>query len=132
MSALQGQPAMIQLGRRDPVVTGRQTTAHGETATTMVMENTGTMLSVTGKIESDRKIALQIQAEQSRLIKDRQAGHTGNADDSHRVLRPHVGTVTAKSTISLTSGQTAVLARGDITADGKLSTSLILVTARSD
>jgi len=110
---LDNQPATLQVGDQVPVSTGTATvlTANNTVVNTIDYRNTGIILRVIPRINSNGNVVLDIEQEISNVA-------AGSA-----TLTPTVSQRRVKSSISVTSGQTVLLAgliseREDLTRPG--------------
>jgi general secretion pathway protein D len=99
---LDNQPATLQVGDQVPVQTGSATvlTASNTVASTISYMNTGVILNVTPRVSASGNVVIDVDQENSSVD---QAAATGN-------LTPTISTRTVKSSISVPSGQTVLLA----------------------
>ena len=99
---LDNQPATLQVGDQVPVSTGTATvlTSNNTVVSTINYMNTGVILSVTPRISASGNVVLNVDQESSSV---NQAAATGT-------LTPTISTRAVKSSISVPSGQTVLLA----------------------
>jgi general secretion pathway protein D len=99
---LDNQPATLQVGDQVPVSTGTATvlTSNNTVVSTISYMNTGVILNVTPRISASGNVVLDVDQESSSV---NQAAATGT-------LTPTISTRSVKSSISVPSGQTVLLA----------------------
>jgi general secretion pathway protein D len=99
---LDNQPATLQVGDQVPVQTGSAVvlTSNNTVANTISYMNTGVILNVTPRISASGNVVLDVDQESSSVD---QAAATGT-------LTPTISTRNVKSSISVPSGQTVLLA----------------------
>jgi general secretion pathway protein D len=98
---LDNQPATLQVGDQVPVSTGTATvlTANNTVVSTISYQNTGVILNVTPRISANGNVVLDVQQETS-SVTPASAGS----------LTPTISNRSIKSSISVASGQTVLLA----------------------
>ena len=109
LTTLDNQSARLQMGRREPRVTGIQRTPKG-TMNTLTFENVGTQLSLTPRVGPDDVVTLEIDVEDSRLGPEEE-GAVIATDSTGKTLRtPSTRTLVCESTLRIPSGETVTLA----------------------
>lgn len=133
LSTLENQKALIQIGERVPVTTGVQRfssrASGGNTGRSVSYQDTGSIVSATARIESDDRIVVELNIEQSRLKKSDLAPEGG--DKKVAVFDPpKTSTLTVQSTVILRNGKAMLLGgrRRFVGASG--SHTMILVSGR--
>ena len=98
---LDNQPATLQVGDQVPVSTGTATvlTSNNTVVSTINYMNTGVILNVTPRVSAAGNVVLDVQQETSSVT----PGSAGS-------LTPTISTRSVKSSISIPSGQTVLLA----------------------
>jgi type II secretory pathway component GspD/PulD (secretin) len=104
----ENQPAFLQSGQRVPRVTGATSTSRGQTRQ-VTLENVGTILGVTARETEHDWVTLEIDLERSHLGSDDEGTTLATSEDGSVVRSPQVNTLNVQTTVSLRSGQTAVL-----------------------
>jgi general secretion pathway protein D len=102
--ALDNQPALLQVGDEIPITTNSATVLANAAApivNTIEMRNTGVILKVLPHIHANGSIQLEIDQEISNVV---------NTDPSQQTLTPTISQRRVHSTVSVTSGQTVLLA----------------------
>jgi len=86
LSVIENSQGMVNFSEAAPVATGRQDFGGGfgggggrGASTAYSMQNYGTMVQVTARVEQDGSIVLNLQVERSRLVANRPAGEEGGA-----------------------------------------------------
>src|SRR6185295_11095051 len=120
LSTLDQNQAMLQLGERAPVASGRTRAAFGGRGgqggvagapvvnTTYTIENVGTMIGVTPQVEDDGSVSLNMQIEKTHLIPPPAAGDVA-AGEPAEVPPSRTATLTTRSTVRVRSGQTTLV-----------------------
>jgi len=126
LTTIEGQPAMLQFGERTPMATSRAFRGRGEEpATSYALQHVGTILEVTPRLQ-DEKVLLDCKLEQSRMNPGKPLAN----DQPDAAFEPNsVETITAKSTVPIRSGETAVLASRERAAGAEAAHTHILITA---
>jgi general secretion pathway protein D len=98
---MDNQPATLQVGDQVPVSTGTATvlTANNTVVSTISYQNTGVILNVTPRISANGNVILDVSQETSSVT----PGSAGS-------LTPTISNRSVKSSISIASGQTVLLA----------------------
>lgn len=131
LALLENQQGSIQFGENVPVVTGRQTVPEGFPGgrgggSTYSMQNLGTTVEATSRIEQDGTIVIQLSAERSRQPKPRPAvdGEPSPAIESRRMTQ-----TTARTTVRLESGKPEIVGGQATTSGDSAVHSYIVLTA---
>jgi type II secretory pathway component GspD/PulD (secretin) len=131
LSQIENQQGSIQFGETIPLVTGRQTVPEGFPGgrgggSTYSLQNLGTTVEATSRIEQDGTIAIQLSAERSRLPKPRAAaeGDAPPAIESRRITQ-----TTARTTVRVTSGKPEIVGGQAMTSADNSIHSYIVLTA---
>ena len=135
LSLIENQQGSIQFGETLPVVTGRQTVPEGFPGgrgggATYSMQNLGTMVEATIRIEQDGTIAIQLNAERSRLPKARPPaeGDAPPAIESRRMVQ-----TTARTTVRVTSGKPEIVGgQATTSADNSIHSYIVLTATVPD
>lgn len=120
---LDNQEAVIQVGQQVPIVNGVNITSLGTANPLIIQDQAGIILTVTPRITPDDKIVMFVAAEKSAF--------TGNgvpiftdAANGNVITSPIKDITTARTTVSVTNGQTIVLGgmitRSDNTLERKV------------
>jgi type II secretory pathway component GspD/PulD (secretin) len=105
MSVLENAPGVLSFSETIPVATGRQDFGGRGGGTSYSMQNCGTVVQTTARVEQDGRIVLELQAERTRLVADRPAGEeAGAANTATKTIQSRVHTTTR-----LTSGQATIV-----------------------
>jgi len=108
MLVADNQPAQLQFGSRVPRITG--TMARGGARMNQVeMQDVGTVLGVTGRVNVDDRVTLEIDLERSHLGPEEEGTPISTSDDGTVVRTPEVVTLTLQTTVSVQSGQIVAL-----------------------
>jgi general secretion pathway protein D len=101
---LDNQPAVLQVGDQVPISTGTATvlTANNTVVSTIDYRNTGVILRVVPRISADGNVIIDVEQETSSVAP--------SAAGSAQNLTPTISDRSVKSTISVASGQTVLLA----------------------
>jgi type II secretory pathway component GspD/PulD (secretin) len=102
------QPAFLQLGHRIPRITGTSASRGGR-VNTMQLENVGTILGVTGRVADEDSVALEIDLERSHLEPEEEGPALASDEDGTAIRAAAIQTLTLQTTVSLRSGQTALI-----------------------
>lgn len=113
---LENQPAYLQVGSREPVVTGTAMSSRGAVHS-VTKENVGTILGVTPRRADDGRVVLQIDVESSQLGPAEEGVVISAPAQGPPIRAPRVSTMTVQSTLSVPDGQTARL--GGLLAESK-------------
>ena len=131
LSLIENQQGSIQFGETVPLVTGRQTVPEGFPGgrgggSTYSMQNLGTTVEATSRIEQDGTIAIQLSAERSRLPKSRPPaeGDAPPVIESRRIAQ-----TTARTTVRVTSGKPEIVGGQAMTSADNSIHSYIVLTA---
>lgn len=108
ITALDNQPAFIQVGQRVARITGVTQNVTGTTNNVQI-ENVGLILRVRPRISPDGVVVMEIDAERSELGPEAEGVPVFVSTDGGVVRSPNVNTTTAQTTVSAADGQTIVL-----------------------
>lgn len=135
LSLIENQPGSIQFGETLPVVTGRQSVPEGFPGgrgggATYSMQNLGTMVEATSRIEQDGTIAVQLSAERSRMPRPRPAA---DADAPPAIESRRISQTTVRTTVRVTSGNAEIVGGQAMTsADNSIHTYIVLTATVPD
>ncbi|MFZ5833691.1 MAG: secretin N-terminal domain-containing protein [Planctomycetota bacterium] len=125
LTTLDNQPAFAQMGARVPRVVGVSKSGDGEVRST-TLENVGLIVGVTPRITPDGAVVMEIDAEQSQLGPESEGIPIESRGD--KVVRtPRIDTTTVQSTVTVSDGQTVVLASVARTRMGESDKALVIV-----
>lgn len=79
LSILENMPGVANFSESAPVATARQDFGGGRGGNAYSMQNHGTTVQATARVEQDGTIVLELQAERSRLVANRPAGEEAGA-----------------------------------------------------
>ena len=135
LTLIENQQGSIHFGETVPLVTGRQTVPEGFPGgrgggSTYSMQNLGTMVEATSRIEQDGTIAIQLSAERSRLPRPRPVaeGDASPAIESRRIMQ-----TTARTTVRVTSGKPEIVGGQAMTSpDNSIHTYIVLTATVPD
>lgn len=108
VTALENQPARINIAQRKPRITGTNVGREGMT-NTVTMENVGLTVGVTSRINVDGLVTMEIDVEQSNLGPTEEGAPVATSGDGEIIRSPEVGTTMLQTTVSAKSGQAVVL-----------------------
>ena len=107
LTTLDNQPAYVQIGKRFPRITSTSVTQAGQTHST-ILENFGTVLSVTPRISGDGTIVMQINVETSRPGPENEG--TPIYTRGEQVVRsPRIESTVVQTVVRIPDGKTAAL-----------------------
>ncbi len=107
---LDNQLAFIQVGAQVPRITGSNVSgATGGTNTTTEDVSVGVILEVTPRISPDGQVVMEIDAINSRVGPIEEGIPVSFAPNGEAILSPQIETITARTTVMASSGQTIVL-----------------------
>ena len=127
VTALDNQPAYIQLGQRVPRVTGAQISSGGRTRS-VSMEDVGLTLGVTARVNADGLVTMEIDLKKSDLGPVEEGVPVAIPKEGDPIRTPTTETLTVQTTISAASGQTVVLG-GIATKSGSRRSELIMLVS---
>jgi type II secretory pathway component GspD/PulD (secretin) len=125
LTAVENQPAKVQVGESKPTVAAVTVTGTGRVARSIVYRNTGTQAEVTAKVGAENTVSLDLSIQDSRLHVADDAPVIGKDEDGTPVRVTEVVLSTLKTRLSIPSGQ-AVAAEG-VKTDSKAGPTQILV-----
>ncbi|MFW6170660.1 MAG: secretin N-terminal domain-containing protein [Planctomycetota bacterium] len=105
---MDNQPSFIQVGQRVPRITGTTVGTFGQ-SNQIDLENVGLILGVTPRISPDGRVAMEIDAEKSKVGPEDEGIPVGTSPEGTVVRSPRVDTITAQATVSVADGETVVL-----------------------
>ena len=108
LTALDNQPAYLQLGQRVPRITGATVSSRGR-VNNVELENVGLILGVTTRVNDDKLLTMEIDLEKSALGPEEEGVPLVVSDDGKPVRASNVDTLTVQTTISAASGQTVIV-----------------------
>ena len=109
LTTLGNQPARLQMGRREPRVSGRTVTAKG-TMNSVTFEDVGTQLKLTPRVGPDEVVTLEVDVEDSRLGPEEEGVVIATDSEGKTLRMAGTQTLTCETTLSIRSGQTVTLA----------------------
>jgi len=107
LTTLSNQPAFIQMGRREPRITGSTKTATG-TVNSVTVENVGTIVGLTPRVGADRAVTINVDIEDSRAGPAEQGTPIAVFSEGETVRMPNVDTLKVQTTLRIPDGQTVV------------------------
>lgn len=137
LSTVENCPASAQSGERAPVVSGRQFVGRGGPAgqdqgqPIYTVQNYGTMVSATPRVEEGGSILLELSIEKSGPAREASA----KADQpvpAADLARMRVLNINLKSTVRIPNGKTIIVGASGNTDDKAPLQTVILVSARAD
>ncbi len=127
LTTLDNQPAFLHVGRREARISGTTVSAMGR-ASSVTMENVGTIVGFTPRVGSDRAVTMEIDVEDSQLGRPEEGATLAAPKEGEPVRVPNTETFTAQATLRILDGQTVVL--GGLARQAKPGHErLLLVTA---
>ncbi len=127
VTTIEGQQSVVQFGEQKPVATGQNVTPRGRVSN-FVVDNSGTMIELTARVEPSGVVALALNAETSRVVeRDRPSGAEAGAEE---FVPSGKSTATVRSTITVPPGRTVAVT--DFGTEEKAGTArlIVLVSAR--
>jgi type II secretory pathway component GspD/PulD (secretin) len=127
LMATDNNPTRIQFGVRKPRVTGAQFSGRGNAgnpwSTSVTMENVGTLMGVTSRVNSEGHIVADIDFEKSFLGSEEDGKVIAEVDGRDKVVVPSMTTLSIKQTIQLISGSAQPIAaaagKSDVSEPGR-------------
>ena len=107
LMVVDNQAAFIQVGRRQPRLTGVRESPQGR-SNQMELENVGLILGVTARSNDDDRITMEIDLEDSRLGPEEQGAVIATTPDGQQVRSPGIDVTTAQTTIRVRDGEAVV------------------------
>ncbi len=101
--AVDNQAAFVQVGRREPRLTGMRESSQGR-LNSMELENVGLILGVTARANDEDWITMEIDLEDSRLGAQEQGAVIATTSDGEVIRSPGVDVATMQTTICVRSG----------------------------
>ena len=108
LTTLDNQAAFLQVGRREPRVTGSSFGPPGR-MNQITMENVGTIVGFTPRVGADQAVTLAIDIEESRLGPPEEGAAISVSSQGETTRTPNTETLTAQTTLRIPDGQTVVL-----------------------
>jgi type II secretory pathway component GspD/PulD (secretin) len=108
LTTLDSQPAHIQVGRREPRITGVNMSQVGR-SNTITLENVGTILKFTPRVGADRVVTLELNVEDSRLGPAEEGAVVVAPTQGEVIRSPVIDTLSVQTTLRIPDGQTVVL-----------------------
>lgn len=105
---MDNQPSFIQVGQRVPRIIGSTVGNFGQ-SNQISLENVGLILGVTPRISPDGRVAMEIDAEKSKVGPEEEGIPVGTSPEGTVIRSPRVDTITAQATVSVADGETVVL-----------------------
>ncbi len=109
LTTLDNQPAHLQVGRREPTINSVTMTQAGRT-NSLTVQNLGTMINLTPRVSPDGTVTMLIDVEDSRFAPAEEGVAIYSPSQGEPIRAPAMDSVTAKTTLRLRNGKTAVLA----------------------
>jgi type II secretory pathway component GspD/PulD (secretin) len=104
LTTASNQPAFVQFGSRVPRITGTTVSQGRGMTNSVTMENVGTILAVTGRVEDKGRVTLEIDVESSHLGPDDE-GTPVAVTDGKTIHTREVKVLVLQTTVALQSGQ---------------------------
>jgi type II secretory pathway component GspD/PulD (secretin) len=130
VTTVESQSAHAHLGQTKPLVIGLSVTATGRTSRNIMYRNFGADVRVTPRVGPDNVVALELRLQDARPHVDLDAPVLGNDENKAPIRATETVLVTAEGTVSVASGQAAVVQNVKTTAKGGQLQTLVIVTAR--
>ncbi len=137
LSSVEQNRAMVQFGERVPVATGRSVGGFGRggaaadgrpVSISYSLENIGTLISATTRVEDSGTVVADLQVERSQM-----AAIARPAEDvPDAVGRQKTVSLTSQTTLRLKPGEPTLAKASRFTADGETTGQFIVVTATVD
>jgi type II secretory pathway component GspD/PulD (secretin) len=106
--AANNQPAFVQFGSRVPRITGTSVSQGRGMTNSITLENVGTILAVTGRVEDEGRVTLEIDMECSHLGPEEE-GTPLAVSDGKTIRTPEVKVLVLQTTVALQSGQCVLM-----------------------
>jgi type II secretory pathway component GspD/PulD (secretin) len=129
LMVVDNQAAFVQVGRREPRLTGVRESPQGRT-NQMELENVGMILGVTARANDDDRITMEIDLEDSRLGAKEQGALVATMSDGEQVRSPGVDVTTAQTTVCVVNGQAVIAGSSLEQRDDRRSEFWMIVAAR--
>jgi len=127
LSTLDNQAAFLHVGRREARLSGTSLSPMGR-ASSVTMENVGTIVGFTPRVGSDRAVTIAIDVEDSQLGRPEEGAILAAPKEGEPLRVPNTETFSVQATLRIPDGQTVVL--GGLTRQAKPGHErLLLVTA---
>jgi type II secretory pathway component GspD/PulD (secretin) len=108
LATLDQQKASVQVSRKEATVTGTSVTPMGQT-NQVTYQHVGTKVEITPRVTIDGQVMVQLEVEHSHQASAEEGTPIAVTKDGKTVRAPNMETVTAKTAIHVSDGQTAVL-----------------------
>ncbi len=108
LTTLDNQPANLRVGKRQGRIAGTQTTRDGQ-VNSIQMEEVGTILTFTPRVNADHSVTLELQIEDSRLGPEDEGVVVANRGEGKTTRIPNTATFQAQTTLRVASGHTMVV-----------------------
>ena len=106
LSVLENTPGFANFSESVPVATARQDFGGGRGGNAYSMQNHGTTVQATARVEQDGTIVLELQVERSRLVANRPAGEDGGAAN---IAATKTTQASVRTTTRLASGKPVIV-----------------------
>lgn len=126
--ALDSQPASVHYGSRVPRIVGAMT-GRGGRINNVEMENVGTMVELVARVHDPHGVTLQIEWEQSYLGPEDEGTAISGTTESPEIRVAGIETIELKTTVTVTTGKTAVLSVFEQSRNAAPSKKVLLVQA---
>ena len=123
-----GREAMVQVGYRQPKITGVSRSPRGQT-NQVTLENLGTLVTATPHVVPDGTILVELSVETSDFGPQEDATVLATSDDGPEIRSPRTDTLVVETTVSTRSGQTVIVSDQIRTWPGKVTETFVLLTA---
>lgn len=128
LATLDGQPAFIQTGQREPRITAAQVTQHGR-INAFTMDNLGMIASFVPRVHNEHRISLQADVEKTQLGPLEEGAVISELPGGEKVRSPQIQSMIVQTTMGVTPGQAVALAGVSTRADSRRTEFLVLVSA---
>ncbi len=132
LTTLENSPARLQMGSREPRITGSTASPRGR-VNSLDFENVGTVLALTPRVGPDRSVTLEIEVEDSRLGPREEGAAVAATPEGESVHTPGTDVFSAKATVRIPDGHSALvggMSRPAKPARGEAKARVILVSPR--
>jgi type II secretory pathway component GspD/PulD (secretin) len=129
LTAVENQPAFVQVGRREARITGTSFISSSATVNSVTFENVGTMLGFTSRVAAGGIAIVQLDIQDSRLGPAEEGTPITIPSKGEPIRTPHSEMFSTQTTLRIPDGQTVVA--GGMAREAKAGKQrLVLVTAR--
>jgi type II secretory pathway component GspD/PulD (secretin) len=108
LTALDNQAAYLQAGRREPTISAINTTATGQ-INSVTVQNLGTLLRFTPRVNADRVVTMQLDINDSRLAPAEEGVPIYSSNKGEVVRAPVSENLMVQATVKVADGQTVLL-----------------------